>query len=439
MTAVLLVEDDDDLRGAVALALDVEDFAVTAVANGEAALGQIGQGFEGVVVTDLRMPGLDGLQLLARIKQRDAELPVILVSAHADVGIAVGALKQGAYDVIEKPFSIGVLAAAIRRAGELRALVIENRRLRETAPQPDTGALIGTSPAMEQLRRAIVQIGPIDVDVLIQGETGTGKAMVAALLHALSHRRGPMVTVDCGALPPGLFEAEVFGHAADAVPGARMPRTGRIEQAHRGTLFLDEIEATDDAAQLRLQRVLDHREVTPLGTVAPRPVDLRVVSASTADLATLAREGRFRASLFYRVEGVTLRLPPLRERREDIVPLFRTFALRAATRLGLPPPALDARTFRHLERHDWPGNVRELLRYAENWVLGLADASPVEAPRPVEDLRTRVDRFEAQLIEEALEASGGDVSRTCRLLGLPRKTFYYRAQRLDIDPARFRG
>jgi len=148
MTAVLLVEDDDDLRGAVALALDIEGFAVTAVANGEAALGQIGQGFEGVVVTDLRMPGLDGLQLLARIKQRDAELPVILVSAHADVGIAVGALKQGAYDVIEKPFSIGVLAAAIRRAGELRALVIENRRLRETAPQPDTGALIGTSPAM---------------------------------------------------------------------------------------------------------------------------------------------------------------------------------------------------------------------------------------------------------------------------------------------------
>ncbi len=439
MADILFVDDDEELRRATAQSLTLEGFGVRPVAGAAQALHEIEHGFEGIVVTDIRMPGMDGLELLARLMARDPDLPVILVSGHADVPIAVGALRQGAYDVIEKPYAIDQLVASIRRAIERRALVLENRRLRGVLPDRDDGPLLGSSPAIEHLRRTIAQVGPIGVDVLVQGETGTGKGVVAAMLHTLSRRRGPMITVDCGALPAGLFEAEVFGHVASAAPGAPMPRTGRVEQAHRGTLFLDEIEAMDEAVQLKMQRVLEHREVTPVGATAARTIDLRVVSASSADLEERVRCGGFRASVLYRINGVTLRLPPLRERREDVVPLFRTFVVRAAARLGLAPPVLDARTFRHLERYDWPGNVRELMRFAENFVLGLIDGDPhgaaAEAPG---DLKSRIDRFEAQLIEEALAAAGGDVTRTCAALNLPRKTFYYRVQRLGIDVTKFR-
>ncbi|MEH3108177.1 MAG: sigma-54 dependent transcriptional regulator [Sphingomonas fennica] len=441
MNSVLFVDDDADLRHATAQSLALAGFDVATVADGIAALEAVEAGFDGVVVTDVRMPRLDGMDLLARLMARDPDLPVILISGHADVPMAIAALRQGACDVLEKPFAVDQLVAAVSRALERRALAIENRLLRESSPEDvDDGGLIGQSPVMEQLRRTIAQIAPIAIDVLIQGETGTGKGLVAAMLHRLSRRRGRLVTVDCGALPATLGEAELFGHTSGPNSGAQMPRTGSIEQAHRGTLFLDDIDALGDAAQLKIGRVLEHREVQPVGSGLARPVDLRVVSATATDLAERAREGRFRASLFYRLEGVTLRLPPLRERREDIVPTFRIFAMRAAERLGAPPPVLGARIFRHLEEHAWPGNVRELMRYAENVVLGLAGADPRDAGGPPPgDLKVRVDRFEAELIEEALAASGGDATRACAALGLPRKTFYYKVQRLGIDLNRFRG
>lgn len=439
MNAVLFVDDDDDLRHATAQSLDLAGFAVTAVANGAAALREVEDGFDGVVVTDIRMPGIDGMELLARLVARDPDLPVILVSGHADVRTAVGALRQGACDVLEKPFAVEQLVASIERATERRRLQAENARLRAASFDADEGPLLGRSPAIEQLRRAIAQVAAIDIDVLIQGETGTGKGVVAEMLHARSRRRGAMVTVDCGALPQGLIEAELFGHVAGAVPGNAMPRTGRIEQAHRGTLFLDEADAMNEAVQLSVQRVLERREVTPIGAATARGLDLRVVTASNSDLEQLVAAGRFRASLFYRLNGVTLRLPPLRERREDVVPLFRAFVLRAATRLSTEPPPLSSSVFRHLERHDWPGNVRELLRFAENFTLGLVGADPREAAAlPAADLKHRVDLFETEAIEEALVRANGDATRACAALGLPRKTFYYKVQRLGIDLGRFR-
>lgn len=439
MNNVLFVDDDDDLRHATEQALSLAGYDVTAAGSGAAALREVDQGFGGVVVTDIRMPGIDGLELLARLLARDPDMPVILVSGHADVATAVGALRRGAYDVLEKPFAVDQLVASVERALERRRLQAENRRLRAAPPDPEEGSLLGQSAAMEQLRRLIAQVAPLNVDVLIQGETGTGKDVVARLLHDLSRRRGSMVTVDCGTLPAGGMEAELFGHVAGAVPGGNMPRTGRIEQANRGTLFLDGIDAMPDTMQLAVQRVLERRDVTPLGAPTPRTLDLRVVSSAQAGLEALAAQGRFRSSLYYRLNGVTLNLPPLRERREDIVPLFRSFVLRSATRLGIAPPPLDAHTFRHLEKHDWPGNVRELIRFADNFALGLTSDPRAEPDVDTQDLKSRVDAFEAQVIEEALGTAGGDVTRACAALGLPRKTFYYKTQRLGIDLARFRN
>ncbi|ASY46206.1 MAG: sigma-54-dependent Fis family transcriptional regulator [Sphingobium sp.] len=437
---VLFVDDDDDLRRASAQTLSLAGYDVRAVDSGAAAVREVDAGFDGIIISDIRMPGMDGLELLQQVIARDPDMPVILISGHIDVPTAMGALRTGAYDVLEKPYSNEQLVAAVERALERRRLIAENRQLRQAAPVDDAGPLVGHSPAIVQLRRTIAQIGPIGVDVLIQGETGTGKGLVAEMLHAASRRRGPLVTIDCGAMPAGLVEAELFGNVADAVPGSRMPRTGRLEQGNRGTIFLDDIDALSDSMQLAVQRVLERREVMPVGAIAGRSIDLRVVSASSLDLETLAKAGQFRLSLFYRLNSVTLRLPPLRERREDIAPLFRRFVLQAAARLGVTPPKLEARAFRHLEKHDWPGNVRELMRFAENFVLGLGDhdlgASASAGPT---DLKSRLDAFETELIEEALGEAAGDVTRACAALGLPRKTFYYRLQKLGIDPASFRG
>lgn len=384
---------------------------------------------------------MDGLELLRRLIARDPDLPVILVSGHADVPTAVGALRQGAYDVLAKPYPPDQLIATVERALERRRLVVENRRLRG-GDDGGSGPLIGRSPAIEHLRRTIDQIAAVDVDVLIQGETGTGKGVVATMLHALSRRPRPMVTVDCGALPDALVESELFGHVSGAFVGAQHPRTGRIEQSSRGTLFLDEIDAMRDDVQAKLQRVLETRTVTPLGANAARDVELRVVSASKVDLGSAAAVGRFRASLYYRINGVTLRLPPLRERREDIALLFRAFVVRAAERLDREPPQLDAAIWRRLEQHDWPGNVRELMRFAENSVLGLVPAAGPAAPIPgmtsSGNLRTRVGRYEAEVIEDALTAARGDVPAAIAALGLPRKTFYDKVTRHGIDLARFR-
>ena len=440
MTDVLFVDDDDDLRHATVQALSLAGFEVQGLASGAAAMREVENGFAGVVVTDIRMPGMDGLALLARLVASDPDLPVILVSGHADVSTAVGALRAGAYDVLTKPFAAEHLIASVERALERRRLMTENRQLRATPSDPDDGPLLGRSPAIEQLRRAIAQVGAVAVDVLVQGETGTGKGIVAEMLHVRSRRRGPLVTIDCGGLATPNADSDLLGHVAGALPGTTMPRTGRIEQAHRGTLVLDEVGALGDAVQLNLQRVLEYREVTPVGAQVSRPLDLRVVATSTADLAALVSAGRFRGSLFYRLNGVTLRLPPLRERREDVAPLFRTFVLRAAKRLGLQPPPLEARAFQHLERHDWPGNVRELVRFAENFVLGLVDLDPrANADTAPGHLKQRLEEFETAAIEEALTLADGDVTRACAALGLPRKTFYYRVQRLGIDLGKFRG
>lgn len=450
---VIFVDDDPDLRRATTQMLTLAGFEVQAYPGAEAALGALDDGFEGPVVTDIRMPRMNGLQLFERIRALDPDLPVILVTGHADVELAVAALKDGAYDFISKPFDSERLAGTVARAAEKRALVMENRRLRLAASQsPADLPLIGDTPAIRRLRDTVRQVAEADVDVLILGETGSGKEVVAGLLHHWSRRRAKnLVALNCGALPETVLESELFGHEAGAFTGAAKRRIGRIEHSSGGTLFLDEIESCPPAVQVKLLRVLETREVEPLGTNERRRLDLRVVAATKIDLGSPAARSGFREDLYYRLNVVTLRIPPLRERRADIPLLFAHFAKRAADRFGRPVPAVTPAILAHLERHPWPGNVRELAHFADRTALGLdlPEANPVtaDAPgmapgvgfEPGDTLPAMVERFEADQIRRALRLHGGDVSLTLETLGLPRKTFYDKLKRYGIVRSDFEG
>lgn len=435
---VLFVDDNARLREANGQSLELAGIDVVALADAESALARIDAEFTGAIVSDIRMPGMDGLELFARIRAIDAEIPVILITGHADVPMAVNALRDGAFDFLAKPFAADHLVAAVRKALANRRLVIENRRLRDAADGGDS-PLIGDCEAMIRLRAAIDQLADADVDVLIEGETGTGKELVAAMLHRRGRRRAkPFVAVNCGALPDDLAEAELFGHEAGAIGTGRLDRKGRIEAAHGGTLFLDEIDSMSPGVQAKLLRVLEEREVLPIGATMPMPVNLRVIAASKRDLRALVEAGAFRGDLYYRLEVVRLRTPPLRECRDDIPRLFAHFAAEAIDQTGRRDFALSDAIRRHLLEHDWPGNVRELRNYAFSAVLGM-DGEATDAGEPRDhSLAERVERFEASVLREALEATGGDIRATMARLSIARKTLYDKLNRHAIDPAAFR-
>ena len=437
---VAFVDDEAELRDANVQTLELAGLDPLPLSSGAEALAQLDAGFDGVVVSDVRMPGMDGLTLFRRLRELDPDLPVILVTGHGDIAMAVSAIQEGAYDFIPKPYAPEALLASVRRALEKRRLVLENRRLREAAQGADTdGLLLGETPAMQRLRRTLRHVADADVDVLVVGETGAGKEVVSAALHRWSRRAArPFVALNCGALPEAVIESELFGHEPGAFTGAQKKRVGRIEHSSGGTLFLDEIESMAPALQVKLLRVLETREVAPLGTNEVRPLDLRVVAASKVDLGEASAAGRFREDLFYRLNVVTVRIPPLRERKGDIPLLFAHFSDRAAARFRRPAPPLTAAVERQLLAHDWPGNVRELSHFAERFVLGLETAEEPPAPEHAEGtLPERVERYEGQVIRAALEASGGDVRATLQALGIPRKTFYDKLARHGIDRAQY--
>ncbi|MDR9759213.1 sigma-54 dependent transcriptional regulator [Rhizobium redzepovicii] len=435
---VALIDDDKDLRRATAQTLELAGFSVSAYEGAKAALAELSADFAGPVVTDIRMPEIDGLQLFAMLKGIDADLPVILMTGHGDIPMAVQAIQDGAYDFIAKPFAADRLVQSVRRAGEKRRLILENRMLRKAAEDAqENSPLIGQTPVMENLRKILRHIADTDVDVLVAGETGSGKEVVAQILHQWSHRRkGNFVALNCGALPETVIESELFGHEAGAFTGAQKRRTGRIEHASGGTLFLDEIESMPVATQVKMLRVLEMREITPLGTNEVRPVDLRVVAAAKIDLGDPDLRGDFREDLYYRLNVVTISIPPLRERRDDIPLLFSHFAARAAERFRREVPELSPEMRRHFASHAWPGNVRELSHYAERVVLGVEGgaAAPVPAqPTGGGTLPERLERYEAEIIRDALTANDGDVRSTIEALGIPRKTFYDKLQRHGIN------
>ncbi|MDQ0474767.1 sigma-54-dependent transcriptional regulator [Labrys wisconsinensis] len=440
---VAFVDDDAELRRANAQTLALAGFRPLPFESATAALAAIDASFAGVVVTDLRMPGMDGMDLYRRLAALDPDLPVILVTGHGDIATAVEAMREGVYDFLAKPFAADRLIQSVRRAAEKRALVMENRRLRAAAEaaEPDS-PLIGDAPAIRRLRETLRAIADADVDVLVVGETGSGKEVVAGLLHRLSRRQvREFVALNCAALPESVIESELFGHEPGAFTGAQKKRVGLIEHSSGGTLFLDEIESMPLGTQARLLRVLERREVMPVGANIVRAVDLRVVAAAKVDLGDPRQRAGFREDLYHRLNVVTLRVPPLRERRADVPLLFAHFQARAAQRFRREAPALTEPVRRHLLEHDWPGNVRELVHFAERVVLGLAEvgAAPPAAAPDGASLPERVERYEAGLIREALARHRGDVRSTLEALGLPRKTFYDKLQRYGISRSSYEG
>jgi len=446
MTAgrIILVDDDAELRASTAQALDLAGFDVLATDQPEDVPDLVGYGFPGIVVTDIRMPRLDGISLMARIHALDRDLPVILITGHGDVQLAVRAMREGAHDFIEKPFSGSQLAETCARALDYRRLVLENRVLRAAAGQKDDleTRLPGRSAAMIDLRRRLRTIGPSETDVLIIGETGTGKEVVARTLHDLSPRAGkPFVTIDCAALPETQIESELFGHEAGAFPGAMRARYGRFEHARGGTVLLDDIGSLPLATQGKLLRVIEARVITPLGSNEARPLDIRILATSRTPLGPEVAAGRFRADLFYRLDVVSLTVPPLSVRAEDIPILFARLLAEAAARQRVEPPVPGPAALRGLMARGWPGNVRELRNAAERFALGLGTGQ-TDTQTETEGagggrLAERVAAYEKAEIERALAAHGGALKPVYEALGLSRKTLYEKMQKLGIDKSRF--
>lgn len=436
---VIFIDDDEDLRRANVQTLKLHGMTVDAHGTARSALPALHRDFDGVVVTDIRMPDIDGLQLFNRLRAIDPELPVILITGHGDIATAVQCMREGAYDFLAKPYAPDRLTTAILHAAEKRRLVLENRRLREAAfaVQADEVPFIGATPAMQRIKETLRHIADADVDVLVEGETGTGKEVVATALHRLSRRRHrELVAINCGALPETVIESELFGHEAGAFTGAQKKRVGRIEHASGGTLFLDEIESMPLAVQVKLLRVLESRQITPLGSNEVRNLDLRVVAATKEDLGSPAIRTKFREDLFYRLNVVTIRIPPLRERRDDIPLLFAHYLGHASRRFHRDIPEMPAAINQHVMTHDWPGNVRELAHFAERVVLGvlnMPDSGATQQKQEALSLPERMESLEAQLIRDALAANQGDIKATLETLGIPRKTFYDKLQRHGID------
>ncbi len=428
---VIVVDDEAAIREAVQQWLELSGFEVRACASASEALALVDRDFPGIVVSDVRMPGTDGLQLLDKLLQIDSDLPVILVTGHGDVPMAVQALRQGAYDFIEKPFTPERLLDSVRRALDKRRLVCENRQLRQQVADKGRieSQLIGISRPMENLRRQILELAGTSVNVLIRGETGSGKERVARCLHDFSARaRKAFAALNCAAIPETIFESELFGHESGAFTGAQARRIGRIEHADGGTLFLDEVESMPLAQQVKLLRVLQEKTLERLGSNKSIQVDLRVISAAKPDLLDEVKAGRFREDLVYRLNVATLHIPPLRERREDIPLLFEHFAHEAAQRHGREAPPLAPSELARLLGHDWPGNVRELINAAERHALGLSSPPPAERFAG-QALAQQLETFEAQCLHNALLHCQGNITAVMEMLQLPRRTLNEKMQR----------
>ncbi|MDQ1259489.1 MAG: two-component system, NtrC family, C4-dicarboxylate transport response regulator DctD [Pseudomonadota bacterium] len=437
---VLLIEDDPIVMLGARQALQLSDIPVLEATSVEAALPLVAQACPAAILSDVRLPQEDGFDLLKRMQALDREVPVILMTGHGDIRMAVEAMRLGAYDFLEKPFSSERLVEVMRRALEKRKLVLENRRLHAlVASQQDFG-LIGQAPGMVEARRRIAALAPTQVDLLVRGETGTGKELVARAIHEASGRSGPFVAINCGALPENIFESEMFGHEAGAFTGATKRRIGKLEYARGGTVFLDEIESLPLAQQVKLLRALQEKTIERLGGNESTRIDCRFIAAAKADLRALSDQGDFRSDLYYRLHVACIELPPLRERREDI-PLLLAHCLRqSAERYHTAPPACTPVQMAHWVAQPWPGNVRELKNLADRLCLGL---EPEQAPQPAPQasppsLGQQIDRFEKQLLAQALDACQGNVGAAAEQLQLPRKTLYDKLVRHQLDPALFR-
>lgn len=434
---VLVVDDDDDLREAQVETLVLAGYAATGVSSADEALTRLETALPHVILSDIRMPGLDGLEFHKRVAAIDPDLPFILMTGHGDIDMAVAALHRGVFDFLPKPFGADRLLPVVQRAVRHRMLVLENRRLSDLVELADEegarSGLIGQAPGIVRLRETVAQVARAGVDVLIQGEDGVGKETVARGLHRLSPRRArPFVVVTCAALPEAVLDIELFGRSPTSGYGRRIG--GRVREADGGTLLLEEVEALSPALQSKVLKLMETGQVSGEDD---QGFSLRVLTTTRIDLDAAARSGAFRSDLYYRLSVVTLNIPTLRDRREDIPLLFRHLVSHAAARQKKPAPPIDDAMDAYLMMREWPGNVRELAQVAERFVIGL-DHPHSSSDVSGESLSERVEAFEARVLGEALKAAKGDVRAVMARLGLPRKTFYAKVKRHGIDLDRYR-
>ena len=447
---ILLVDDDASLRRVLEFQLVEAGFQVVTAADGETALEIFEKAQIDCVITDLRMPKMSGLDLLAKIKTRNQEIPVIVITAFGDVETAVAAMRQGAFDFITKPFNRDAILLTLEKAFNFSATVAENRQLRRLVKSEfRLENVIGESAKIREVLNLVERVARTDTTVLITGESGTGKELIAKGIHFSGARADkPFVAVDCSAIPENLIEAELFGYKKGAFTGATAASRGKFEEADGGTIFLDEISAMQLALQTRLLRVLQEREIVRLGENTPKKIDVRVVAASNRNLETMVADGSFREDLYFRLAVVPIILPPLREKREDIPLLAEHFLRLAKRRHGLPHLKIEREVFDALARYDFPGNVRELENLIERMVvlsdgakLTLADlpenvrrSSPsfggVRLELPEEGIS--LENLEKEIIRRSLEKHGGNQSQAARYLDITRSALIYRMQKYGL-------
>ncbi|MDX1583886.1 MAG: sigma-54 dependent transcriptional regulator, partial [Thermoanaerobaculia bacterium] len=417
-----------------------DGFEVTLAKNANHALESMERKSFDVALVDIKMPGMDGLELQRRIREIDPELPVIMITAFASVDTAVQALKQGSFDYVTKPVDPDELSHVVKRAMEQRELKEENVRLRETldelvTPEP----IIGHSNGMQHVLKLVQQVAPTESTVLIRGESGTGKELIARAIHANSPRRYfPLVPVNCGSLPGELLESELFGHERGAFTGAQYRHKGKIEMADRGTLFLDEVGAIPPKMQIDLLRVLETKEVTRLGSSRPLDVDFRIICATNENLESAVREGRFREDFFYRINVFMIRIPPLRERTEDIPLLAEHFREKLARQMDRRISGFEPEAMEILRSYSWPGNVRELSNAIERaMVVGSppvirASDLPIHSKMPAGAGGDSLAAVEQRHIAEVLDRTEGNVTRTAEILGVDRVTVYNKIKKYGL-------
>jgi two-component system nitrogen regulation response regulator NtrX len=453
MSSILIVDDEAGVRASLGGVLRDEGYTVDAVDSGEACLDEIGRRQYEVVLLDVWLPGIDGLVTLERLRDRHVDAQVIMISGHANIESAVRATKLGAFDFIEKPLSLQKTVLSVRNALRQRRLEAENRALRARVDR--RYAMVGESRAMVELREQIAMAAPTNGRVLVAGENGTGKELVARQIHLLSHRRaGPFVEVNCAALPEELIESELFGHAKGAFTGAIADRRGKFETASGGTLFLDEVGDMSLKTQAKVLRALQEQVVEPVGGQNSVRVDVRVIAATNKNLTDEIRQGRFREDLYFRLNVIPILVPPLRERGDDVVRLADHFVAEFSREYGRRPKMLSPEAVAVVSAYAWPGNVRELRNVIERLmimvpgdVIGAEDLPFLDVPArraraveaagvtPLFDAR---DAWERGYILSALSACDGNISRTAEALGLERSNLYKKMRGLGISTGKER-
>jgi DNA-binding NtrC family response regulator len=446
---ILVVEDEEKLRRVLQLHLESAGFEVDGAPTAEQALPLAT--VANLVITDLRLPGMDGVQLMQQLQARGISAAVIVITAHGSIETAVNAMKLGAADFLQKPFSLDHLTTVVERVIAVQMLRAENQRMRDELDQRyQFGNIIGRSPAMREIFHTVERVAPTRATVLLAGESGVGKDMIARAIHQHSPRKNhPFVKINCTALPENLMESELFGYEKGAFTGATASKPGKFEQADQGTAFLDEIGDVPGNVQVKLLRILQERQFERLGSNVTRNVDVRVVAATNADLRAALEQGRFREDLYYRLNVVPINIPPLRDRKEDIPFLVMHFMQKLANELGAPAKEISPAAVDRLLTHSWPGNVRELENTLErSLVLASGEALQpsdirIEAPRSTSAASSTVtpllpegetlEHWEQMMIREALRRANGNKSQAARMLGLTRNALRYRLSQIGLE------